>query len=275
MHLCFYIFYKHNSVCNYLCLCACVLLRCVCVHISWMCFLTRTSAKLLQGELVQSAVCAVFCVLCVVYCAVCNVLCGVLDVLCAVYVLCVLCSALCAVCSMCCVLCACCALRCVLCCALCAVRCVRARAIVVSSSVAAWAARTQQLWAWKFKKILKGLNRSSSASRSGSGRVVGEQVGTKCGAPRMFKCWVSLWTMSIYWQSNRQQAMKAFMCIESGSSNCPDRLAMAWHRSHLGCPTLQIMHFSNIVQNAFAPPPPPFEHWVDFLHCYKIGQYKA
>ena len=103
MHLCFYIFYKHNSVCNYLCLCACVLLRCVCVHISWMCFLTRTSAKLLQGVLVQCAVCAVFCVLCVVWCALCTVLC-------AVCVLCVLCAvrALCAVlCVVCCALCAC------------------------------------------------------------------------------------------------------------------------------------------------------------------------
>ena len=60
-------------------------------------------------------------------------------------------------CAMCCVRCVpsavlctvCCAVRCamhcVLCCALCAVRCVRARAIVMSSSVAAWAARTQQL----------------------------------------------------------------------------------------------------------------------------------
>ena len=127
---------------------------------------------------------------------------------------------LCAMCSVCCVLCAvlcavCCAMHCalcVVCCALCACSC--HRRVLFSCGLGGAHTTTLSL------KIVEDLERiESSIKSSASGRVVGEQVGTKCGAPRMFKCWVSLWIMSIYWQSNRLQAVKAYMCIESGSSN--------------------------------------------------------
>ena len=44
-----------------------------------------------------------------------------------------------------------------------------------------------------------------------------------------------------------------------------------------GCPSLPILHFFYIVQNAFDPPPLPFEHLVEkfrSLRGHLLGYYK-
>ena len=136
----------------------CVISMCVCTYFLRVCFLTRSSAKRLQGVLVQCAVCAVFCVLCVLWCVL-DVLCAVRCVLCAVcFVLCpalwgVLCNVL-----------------CVLCCALCACSC--HRRVLFSCGFGGAHTTTLSL------KIQEDLERiESSIKSSGIGRVLVNKLG--------------------------------------------------------------------------------------------------
>ena len=185
-------FISFANTCTILFVIACVSVF-VCYYI--VCVYIFPESVFLNSILCQApagsacAMCCVRCVLCVVSCVMYIVCCAVRSchrcVLCAVCVLGAMCWAV-----LSCVLdvlCAVCYAVCSMCCVLCACSCHRR----VLFSCGFGGAHTTTL-SLKIEEDLERIESIIKSSGSGIGRVVGEQVGTKCGAPRMFKCWVSL-----------------------------------------------------------------------------------